>query len=141
MNDFLTGVGQLKFRGTSLLLRSPVSVFALLKEQEMKAPPAADGGNLLRSRKRSRNVLPSEELDPSMYSFDTHDETEAQSFFNAPSNNGEIEYDFATHVIKVKRSGTVVDVSSLWDFEGIIILDYYHLLHSLTKILQQEQVQ
>ena len=25
------------------------------------------------------------------------------------------EYDFATHVVKVKRSGQVVDVSSVWD--------------------------
>ena len=30
------------------------------------------------------------------------------------------DYDFATHVVKVKRSGQVVDVSSLWDdVEGI----------------------
>ena len=31
LNDFLTGVGQLKFRGTSLLLRSDQSAFAALK--------------------------------------------------------------------------------------------------------------
>ena len=31
LNDFLTGVGQLKFRGTSLLLRSEQSAFAALK--------------------------------------------------------------------------------------------------------------
>lgn len=27
-------------------------------------------------------------------------------------------YDLATHSVKVKRSGTLVDVNSLWDMEG-----------------------
>ncbi len=34
--------------------------------------------------------------------------------------NGAIDdYEFATHVIKVRRSGEVTEVQSLWELEGI----------------------
>jgi hypothetical protein len=122
MNDFLTGVGQLKFRGTSLLLRSPQSVFSMLKEKEaseFKVPMSATES--MGHRKRSRpDVLESDNLDrPCLFSFESMDESEALSFVNPSCENGATpDYDFATHVVKVKRSGHVVDVKSLWDFES-----------------------
>jgi hypothetical protein len=34
------------------------------------------------------------------------------------SHMNEDHYEFATHVVKVKRSGQIIDVSSLWEMEG-----------------------
>ena len=34
------------------------------------------------------------------------------------SQINEDDYEFATHVVKVKRSGQIIDVSSLWEMEG-----------------------
>ncbi len=41
--------------------------------------------------------------------------TNGGSELSSESEDGGSPYDFATHVVKVKRSGQVVDVSSLWD--------------------------
>ena len=35
----------------------------------------------------------------------------------AVANLNEDDYEFATHVVKVKRSGQIIDVSSLWEME------------------------
>ena len=63
----------------------------------------------------------------SLWSFEMSDEHAADdedttfAILNRSGGNGKrggaavSEYDFATHVVKVKRSGQVVDVSSLWD--------------------------
>ena len=37
---------------------------------------------------------------------------------NETSNNHSVSYELATHVVKVKRSGTLTNVSQLWDLSG-----------------------
>ena len=69
-------------------------------------------------RKRSRPQLSPLDLDPSLLSFESMDEACDLLTFNPPmSALDDDEYDFATHVVKVKRSGHVVDIKSLWDVE------------------------
>jgi len=120
--DFLTGVGQLKFRGPSLLLRSPASFFAILrgtsngKDSSVKSPVRK------RSRKHQRNKQERRQAELSFEVSDDDEDIHLQSEESVDANSGNQtkldDYDFATHVVKVKRSGQVVDVSSLWDSDS-----------------------
>ncbi|KAF8768173.1 Serine/threonine-protein phosphatase PP1 like protein [Argiope bruennichi] len=100
--NFLQTVGQLKFRGTSSLFRTPESVlmgifnkngFTIQAKSETSQP-----------KKRPRETSPDnilERLNGAMF---------------------EKKYDLATHSVKVRRSGTLVGVNSLWDMEGTAAL-------------------
>lgn len=59
LTDFLSAVGQLKFRGTSHLLRSPVSVVSYLKEK--RTGKSASFANVKRSRSAVENMRFTEE--------------------------------------------------------------------------------
>ncbi|XP_064461087.1 uncharacterized protein LOC135371046 isoform X1 [Ornithodoros turicata] len=110
LNEFLLAVGQLKFRGTSLLFRSPSSVLPTLKKkytQESLVEPVT---------KRSKTFHPTVANDAMDQSANSEESvvTEVTHKFQAPGG----QYDLATHSVKVRRTGTLVDVLSLWDLEG-----------------------
>lgn len=110
LNEFLLGVGQLKFRGTSLLFRSPSSVLPTLKKkytQESLVEPVT---------KRSKTFHPTVTSDVMDQSANSEESVVAEitNRFQAPGG----QYELATHSVKVRRTGTLVDVLSLWDLEG-----------------------
>ncbi|XP_035226625.1 uncharacterized protein LOC118198953 isoform X3 [Stegodyphus dumicola] len=93
LTNFLLTVGQLKFRGTSCLFRAPESViYSILHKRGFTVMQKEETSSLKRPRLSTTD-----------------------------SQNGSLlegKYDLATHSVKVKRSGTLVDVNSLWDMEG-----------------------
>ncbi|KAH9376565.1 uncharacterized protein LOC144144797 [Haemaphysalis longicornis] len=112
LNEFLLAVGQLKFRGTSLLFRSPSSVLPMLKKKYTLE-------NLIEpTTKKSKMFHPTigndmiEQSGPS--AADDSGTTDAAS--RLPGQPG--HYELATHSVKVRRTGTLVDVCSLWQLEG-----------------------
>ena len=74
--EFLLAVGQLKFRGTSLLFRLKKTIVQLLNALNAE----------LISRKRDFR-----------------------------------DYELAAHSVKVKRSGAVSDISTLWEIDGRLL--------------------
>ena len=54
LGDFLVGVGQLKFRGTSYLLRSPISVITYLKDK-YEEKPTTTNASVNPTKRRRRN--------------------------------------------------------------------------------------
>ena len=67
---------------------------------------------------RKRRHLTSESVPPFLLSFDSVDDMEDYSMSSNVNLHEEDDYEFATHVVKVKRSGHVIDVKSLWEMEG-----------------------
>lgn len=116
LNEFLLAVGQLKFRGTSLLFRSPSSVLPTLKKkytQESLIEPTT---------KRSKMFHPTignDNMDQSAVSA-VEDSVSAEATSRFPNQAG--HYELATHSVKVRRTGTLVDVLSLWQLEGTAAL-------------------
>jgi len=116
-------VGQLKFRGTSLLLRAPISPVGRQQQpsQQQQQQPSKD-----------KDILP--EVTPAKkYKADDSDdveEDEGMEYENSPQelqNSGadvakniaqpELEaygYSIATHFVQVRSSGLLSDVKSLW---------------------------
>lgn len=113
MSDFLSGVGQLKFRGTSSLLRSPKSVIGVLNGSGDTSGSDVESPNVKRRRTHSPNFDPCQYLRESV-SDDHFDEMSIGTI----SQMQDEDYEFATHVVKVKRSGQIIDVSTLWEMEG-----------------------
>lgn len=125
--EFLTAVGQLKFRGTSHLLRSPTSIVAYLKK--LSSGDAVSG-----------NGIVSAATPPPTYRVETST-SQSQSLLG---DSGLIimtdvqadlqSYDVATHCVRVKRSGTILDIHSLWDIERnlyLIFISLYELVANL----------
>ena len=77
--EFLLAVGQLKFRGTSVLFRLKKSTLQLL----------AAANAVVRERNNVKN-----------------------------KRNDNDEFELAAHTVKVKRSGAVSDISTLWEIDG-----------------------
>lgn len=110
LNEFLLAVGQLKFRGTSLLFRSPSSILPALKKkytQESFIEPVS---------KKSKMFHPSIGSDVMDQSVTSEESVPADTTHRFQSPLG--HYELATHSVKVRRTGTLVDVLSLWDLEG-----------------------
>ena len=71
---------------------------------------------------------------PSQFSFDSdcgdddvnmNNSTNVTNSSNVGLNSDDEDYEFATHVIKVRRSGQISGVQSLWELEGTTkITDY-----------------
>ncbi|XP_022255108.1 uncharacterized protein LOC106470768, partial [Limulus polyphemus] len=127
LNDFLSAVGQLKFRGTSLLLRSPQSVLSIMKKSckdsgKQNEPPF----KRQRSDHCQQGDVEANRLDTSsQFEYSNYEVDEASSnnelYKNAQMDSVFISgghYDLATHSVRVRRSGTLVDVHSLWELEG-----------------------
>ncbi|XP_043197114.1 uncharacterized protein LOC122367774 isoform X2 [Amphibalanus amphitrite] len=116
LTEFLTGVGQLKFRGTSLLLRSPQSVSAFLKQRQSAADrPGSPAGGRVSPR-------PSVMFDRSpLHATDGPEKLEEVSadgpFFSPSAGSEGTEYELATHSVRVRRTGTLLDINALWDME------------------------
>ena len=139
---FLSVVGQLKFRGTSVLLRlpkSPVRRLTRIPSPEQQTP--AQWKQPPRKGKTPSPQLPAIKEPSSTAAEEESMETSAQTraaslqepdsslpmvaIYNASGESiddgegfCEDEYTIATHLVKVRRSGTLSDVSTLWDLVG-----------------------
>jgi len=91
LSEFLVGVGQLKFRGTSVLFRLNKTLSDILI-------------HLTRDVNESSMQVDNEEESP---------QQQQLSKLHRVSST----YELATHTVKVKRSGTLVDITRLWDLE------------------------
>ena len=40
------------------------------------------------------------------------------AFFSPPGGSEGTEYELATHSVRVRRTGTLLDINALWDMEG-----------------------
>ena len=88
LSEFLIGVGQLKFRGTSVLFRLNKSLSDIL-------------------------IHMTRDLDDSSMQVESVNELQHHEKLHRVSST----YELATHTVKVKRSGTLVDITRLWDLE------------------------
>ncbi len=169
LNIFLNVVGQLKFRGTSVLFRLPRPPITRTTPIPPDAPQplspapspnislnrkiASDGALTSISEPIKREEETPEISDPKKARVDTldsatsneseesmdfshSDEVSGDSFKSPPSivledstepisdGEGELEslpgqsYTIATHFVKVRRSGTLSDVTTIWDLAG-----------------------
>ncbi|KAK6192273.1 hypothetical protein SNE40_003771 [Patella caerulea] len=119
--DFLTAVGQLKFRGTSVLFRLPYSCIENIPVEQ------SDSNNSINNHtddepptKRSRPKL----IESKKNLTDTD---ENLSVFKHPAvprpshtakHNALPKYELATHTVKVRRTGTLADIMAIWDLQG-----------------------
>jgi hypothetical protein len=99
LSDFLIGVGQLKFRGTSVLFRLNKAISDLINAIQLEQDKSNSSGN----NKKLTNGLNNQAGDN-----EQQQQTAAKDGL----------YELAMHTVKVKRSGTVADISTLWDLEG-----------------------
>ncbi|XP_059143414.1 uncharacterized protein LOC131930805 [Physella acuta] len=119
--DFLTAVGSLKFRGTSILFRLPQSCMTNLRLAR-EGSPFSDSDSDSKEEpptKRSRPKL----LDykkPKDKPIEKDDPIFKQPEGRAPSSASSkvAKYDLATHTVRVKRTGALADVMALWDLQG-----------------------
>jgi hypothetical protein len=63
LNDFLIGVGQLKFRGTSFLLRSPMSVVSYLKRKYSDDATSKEEKSTKKKRRKTSSEDDDDEID------------------------------------------------------------------------------
>ncbi|BFZ18977.1 hypothetical protein BsWGS_22015 [Bradybaena similaris] len=118
--DFLTAVGSLKFRGTSILFRLPQSCMTNLRlAREGIAFSDSDSDSREEPpTKRSRPKL-LQSLKPKELKQDKEDSLFKQPEGRAPSSvtSKIAKYDLATHTVRVKRTGTLAEVMALWDLQ------------------------
>ncbi|XP_033099531.1 serine/threonine-protein phosphatase BSL1 homolog [Anneissia japonica] len=124
MIDFLNAVGQLKFRGTSLLFRLPHRSIAHSSSNCNNSDD--DNGHIKQKLKRKKRDSSNESL--SFNSIDQSSEEnyelsdlEAASIFKSPevrspSADDDVgDYELAVHSVKVRRSGMLTDIRKLWE--------------------------
>ena len=134
LSDFLVGVGQLKFRGTSVLFRLSRPIMDLLSNQydfyELKDAPELIFGQLGRSKVLNKMIMP--KIDPAKLKIEKRRD----------------DYELATHTVKVKRTGDTIDnmrIDRIWDLDGattpnILMKDsQFHLNSSIT--MQRHQIE
>ncbi|XP_067033041.1 uncharacterized protein [Acropora muricata] len=104
--DFLEAVGSLRFRGTSVLFRLPVSIIQLVQEEVSASLTQPDQKACVASPSKKRRRS------------ETGDETlKFEGDFVAEFDVK--QYELATHTVKVRRSGMLSDVSALWDTNNV----------------------
>jgi len=144
LTKFLNVVGQLKFRGTSVLFRLPRS--PVKKQTE---PPNAEllPHSPLLGTKQNKDKTGSGKQSPLPSIADKDEEAEEEGMevtsgvrvapgcgvidslpvLSVENDDGEVltpdvggdeDYAIATHFVKVRRSGTLADVNTLWDLVG-----------------------
>ncbi|XP_077995902.1 uncharacterized protein LOC144449262 [Glandiceps talaboti] len=128
--EFLNAVGQLKFRGTSLLLRLPKS--AAVKHQDSddsidteEDSPVVNEKHERKSRKDQLNKTGKfQTLSTDMSTDAGVDSSESDSGLHMKQESQETKYELAIHSVKVRRSGTLSDVSAVWDIQGCLSASY-----------------
>lgn len=103
LSEFLIGIGQLKFRGTSVLFRLSKSLKELFNDVKYLSQLYPNNSSKLTKKAIEKQKSPLHE---------------AQQSFNIEMDETETGYELATHTVKVKRTGALFDIAKLWDLEG-----------------------
>ncbi|XP_046355984.1 serine/threonine-protein phosphatase with EF-hands pef-1-like isoform X1 [Haliotis rufescens] len=119
--EFLIAVGQLKFRGTSVLLRLPVSCTSNVKSITADNNKSDDSDEEPPSKKTRPKLIKS-----AQWPLDVEDTGKVDPVFKHPDGRAPHavrmsplpKYELATHTVKVRRTGTLADVMALWDLQG-----------------------
>ncbi|CAF0863250.1 unnamed protein product [Rotaria sordida] len=107
--DFLSGVGQLRFRGTSVLFRLNMPISEFFQRSSLSLTP-----NTLIIPSSTSNTITSHRT------LNTKTMTRRSGTQQQLSNISIDEshpYEIATHIIKVKKTGVVVNITSLYDLD------------------------
>lgn len=118
--DFLSAVGQLKFRGTSVLFRLPHSATNSLKS--LDEDEDMSDGDIEPPTKRSRPKI----TDPIKASKKLGNTGPGPNdVFKLPegrpataAHKSHQKYELATHTVKVRRTGALQEVMAIWDLQG-----------------------
>lgn len=113
LTEFLTGVGQLKFRGTSLLLRSPCPVVARLNGLHHSALSLPESGNSTGQEDSPTVTSPPAGLSSRRHLLPSQLDSMETAFFSSPVDGDVSSYDLATHSVKLKRSGALIDFNTV----------------------------
>jgi len=122
LKQFTTAVGQLKFRGTSLLLRASISPVGRQQQPSQQQPKQQQHQQKQQQQQplKDENVLP-QVVPAKRYKADEEDEdmdvSSQESLGADEAKNTELEaygYSIATHFVQVRSSGLLSDVKSLW---------------------------
>ncbi|XP_033747393.1 uncharacterized protein LOC117332550 [Pecten maximus] len=128
IGEFLTAVGQLKFRGTSVLFRLSHSSLTTLKgssdgasnssspvkEEETEPPSKRYRPKLMDAMKLS----PPRKLNMTDPDADVFKLPEGRPVMSSKHHGPQPKYELATHTVKVRRTGFLSDVIKLWDLQG-----------------------
>ncbi|KAL4223534.1 hypothetical protein ACF0H5_017005 [Mactra antiquata] len=115
--DFLSAVGQLKFRGTSVLFRLPHSCTQSLKSLELD--DSLSDSDMEPPSKKARPKI----TDP-IKSNVKLDNTGPKDMFKQPEGRPYTHsfknhrYELATHTVKVRRTGALQEVMAIWELQG-----------------------
>lgn len=122
--EFLVGVGRLRFRGTSVLFRLRNALECFLQSSPLNRSSDKNNDDLQHQHKKLKfDTCTSSNTAYTLW-IASLEEHHATSKAMASTNGGcltgsdETQYELATHAVKVKHSGVLADVSSLWDLEG-----------------------
>lgn len=125
LGEFLTAVGQLKFRGTSVLFRLQNSSTTSLRNLETNgdvASPMKDESMEPPSKRCRPKLLDSVRNSPPRKLNMTDPNGELFKLPDVRPFSGKHpqlpRYELATHTIKVRRTGVLADVVKLWDLQG-----------------------
>ncbi|XP_052800806.1 uncharacterized protein LOC128231722 isoform X2 [Mya arenaria] len=118
--DFLSAVGQLKFRGTSVLFRLPHSCTQSLKSVDGdeslsdgdNEPPSKRGRHKITDPIRNHKKLGNTGPGPNN---DLFKQPEGRPVTALSRQN---RYELATHTVKVRRTGALQEVMAIWDLQG-----------------------
>ncbi|CAF1212896.1 unnamed protein product [Rotaria magnacalcarata] len=109
--DFLSGVGQLRFRGTSVLFRLNMSIGDFF--QRSSSSPSITPSTMIMPSATSNIITSNRNLNIKTMA--------RRSGIQEPPSNISVDeshpYEIATHIVKVKKTGVVVDITSLYDLE------------------------
>ncbi|CAF1660615.1 unnamed protein product, partial [Adineta ricciae] len=112
--DFLSGVGQLRFRGTSVLFRLNTSLTEYFKRTASPASNALTIQPSVSNITTSNRTLSTKAMSRRSTSTPTSPSLPAISNISIHEPH---PYEIATHIVKVKKTGVVVDITSLYDME------------------------
>ncbi|XP_074641598.1 uncharacterized protein LOC141899287 isoform X2 [Tubulanus polymorphus] len=114
MSDFLLAVGQLKFRGTSVLFRLSESCTVGYRKQESESM-VEDTFNIFKPPLKRRK---SDLISKPPGSIVSDDGFKLPYSCQLSPVSKDRPYELATHAIKVRRTGTLSDVMAIWELAG-----------------------
>ncbi|XP_003384155.1 PREDICTED: uncharacterized protein LOC100639057 isoform X2 [Amphimedon queenslandica] len=124
MSKFLTIVGQLKFRGTSVLFRLPQSPvkhqtdpYNIPERPNCPSPCPSPFNVKLRPIRPKEPQTDDEHMEVSLNDTISGSDKPATGPMSATDSN-DLGFTIATHSVKVKRSGALSDVTTIWDLVG-----------------------
>ncbi|XP_076452575.1 uncharacterized protein LOC143288159 [Babylonia areolata] len=140
--EFLSAVGTLKFRGTSILFRLAQSCVTHLKRRDSSPCSDSDSGDEPPLKKQRPKLIDSKKPKTAM------DNGELSVFKQpegrAPASQGKApKYELATHTVRVRRTGSLAEVMALWDLQGTSAVSgsaVHHLEGDISRIQRMPSI-